>query len=521
MKKNLLSLLLFLSFALSLIPQRARALVIPPVGMFQLPWQLGESWIAMDGFDNGKRRLPTSPHNYLQGGAVDFAPHVGMKIGEDTSNTWVAAAADGIVFETSYCHIKISHANGWTTEYYHLGNLQVKVGDAVARNQKLAIIDNNANGQVCVGNLWPGPHLHFVLRPNMRDATLAGWLIQYDPKTNVTTFHKNGDALASYQPILNSMDGLAVFTPTPSLTPDGNITATPDEFATPTPSLTQTPLAGTFTQGEAFPPQIFIGESTLVTLYLYNLPPEGIPAVEFTCAYDPAFLEVSAIADAGLFGADTVMAMNTQSGIFIAALAGSNGRRAFNGGAALTFMAKGLQAGQTNIQCQTRISSGGGLVSIPTLPIVINVQSAAPQAGELSGAVFASKPVTVSVYEVRVYEPDGTLVTAFTPGADGFFRVSLPAGMYIVTAAADGFLEARGLAQISAGQALALSPVTLPAGDIDGNQVIDQFDALTIGMNYNAPAPSVADLNNDGVINVLDLEMLALNYHLAGSLTWQ
>jgi len=30
------------------------------------------------------------------------------------------------------------------------------------------------------------------------------------------------------------------------------------------------------------------------------------------------------------------------------------------------------------------------------------------------------------------------------------------------------------------------------AGDIDGNDVIDQFDALTIGMNYNAAAPAAA-----------------------------
>jgi hypothetical protein len=30
----------------------------------------------------------------------------------------------------------------------------------------------------------------------------------------------------------------------------------------------------------------------------------------------------------------------------------------------------------------------------------------------------------------------------------------------------------------------------LSAGDIDGNDVIDQFDALSIGMNYNLSAPA-------------------------------
>ena len=62
--------------------------------------------------------------------------------------------------------------------------------------------------------------------------------------------------------------------------------------------------------------------------------------------------------------------------------------------------------------------------------------------------------------------------------------------------------------------------VTLLAGDIDGNNVIDQLDAMTIGMNYNAQPPS-SRLNNDGVINVLDLELLASNYRETGPLVWE
>jgi len=40
-------------------------------------------------------------------------------------------------------------------------------------------------------------------------------------------------------------------------------------------------------------------------------------------------------------------------------------------------------------------------------------------------------------------------------------------------------------------------------------------------MSYNSAAPAAADLNNDGVINVLDLELLAANYRLTGPLTWE
>ena len=44
---------------------------------------------------------------------------------------------------------------------------------------------------------------------------------------------------------------------------------------------------------------------------------------------------------------------------------------------------------------------------------------------------------------------------------------------------------------------------------------------MTIGMNYNSAAPAAADLNNDGLINVLDLELLARNYRATGPVAWE
>jgi len=61
----------------------------------------------------------------------------------------------------------------------------------------------------------------------------------------------------------------------------------------------------------------------------------------------------------------------------------------------------------------------------------------------------------------------------------------------------------------------------LIAGDIDGNGVVDQFDAMTIGMSYNTASPDAADLNADSTINVLDLELLAANYRVTGPQDWQ
>ena len=81
--------------------------------------------------------------------------------------------------------------------------------------------------------------------------------------------------------------------------------------------------------------------------------------------------------------------------------------------------------------------------------------------------------------------------------------------------------SAQGSANISAGGTSTKPVISLLAGDLDGNNVIDQFDALTIGMSYNTATPSAADLNNDGNINVLDLELLAQNYRDTGPSIWE
>ena len=135
--------------------------------------------------------------------------------------------------------------------------------------------------------------------------------------------------------------------------------------------------------------------------------------------------------------------------------------------------------------------------------------------GTLTGNVQADKPVTVSLYSGT------TLVTSVSAEGDGDFSLTAPAGSYIVVATASGYLRAEGSATITGGSTNTKPNITLLAGDIDGNDVIDQFDALTIGMNYNSVTPSAADLNNDGVINVLDLELLAANYRETGPLVWE
>jgi murein DD-endopeptidase MepM/ murein hydrolase activator NlpD len=788
--KYLLRAISLLVLFVSLLPSRnAGALAQiapPPVDMFQLPWDLGIAWVALDGIDNGSKRPASSPHNFRLGGAIDFAPRRNMITGENTSNFWVTAAAAGTVIEKATCYVTIAHANGWITQYQFLGNVQVNLGDTVARNQRLGIIADGVRHQYCPGfqeiNV---PHVHFILRPSIIGATLAGWEVKYNQLFNRTTFTKGSTTVGLFQPLLNVMDSQATPTPTAtSLTPVGSTTPTSSTpvgshtptASTPVGSLTPTP-SGPHVSITVNPQNIIIGETALATVSLNNVPAGGYTSAEFTCTYNPSVVEVSNITVANLFGADPAVAINgPQNGTFIVAVAGNRGNKATTSGTAFTFNAEGLQAGQTTLACNARVSTGNNVLtaigststtlnvlsgsptptstptsvasstpsatpvpntptssptpSVPTTPVeptntpnpsvtpggptptftptanvsdwltftnatygfqfkyppqgqivsggndnftrinlpftpgtnlsekylevvvvenanpcrsplattsiletsetvVINgisflketggdagaghihqwvaystlrnnacvsldfilhslnpgnfptpppvfdyaaesavfghivstytwltsptatptatqstpvgtatptsstpVQSPTPTpstpigsptstsipggSGIVTGQVLASKPVTVSLYDTT-----NTLVTSASANANGTFTLLAPVGTYTVRATASGFLSAQGSVTLTSGSTSTMPNITLLAGDIDGNNVIDQLDAMTIGMNYNTASPAAADLNNDGIINVLDLELLAENYRKTGPLAWQ
>ena len=792
---------------------------VPPTDMFQLPWEQGLAWVSLDTFDNGFKRLPNSPHNYLNGGAVDFAPRKNMKVGEETSRYWVTAAAAGTVVEMTSCSLKINHGNGWISDYQFLANFQVKLGDVVYRNQRIAVIADGLRNKFCPPALEPDiPHLHFSLRPNMRDATFAGWTVNYNPLFNRTTFTKGDVTVGQYQPLLNVFDILQIVSRGPlpwdtvqtgsvdtyryerwslalSETTKFTLTATPNtanlipllvlldangnEIARGSGTLTSTQSAGDYfvqvqpqvangfysliAQREDIPTptgpyvsttvtptSIDVGGTAQATVNLNNVPVEGYTSAEFTCTYNAGLAEVSNIVVSNLFGTDSASAINgPQNGSFIVAIAGSNGNKATTSGAVFTFDVKGLQAGQTALECKARVSKGDNFLtniewlgtnlnigSIPTptpppvetpvptvtqtpipdtsptptiqvtpttpagnwltftnftygfqfnypaegqilpdgtdnftridLPfvqgtnlrekylemivlenanpcrsplatssmletsetVVVNgitflketggdggvghlhqwvaystskdnvcvsldfilhslnagnfptpppvfdydtesavfgqivstfawltqiptatptlstpVESPTPTFtstpdgsptvaptftstpgasptplpdGTVTGKVIVSKPATVGLYDLG-----GALVASVPTGSDGSFLLTAPSGTYTLVAVASGFLSAQGNVSLIDGSTITQPTIILPAGDIDNNNVIDQFDAMTIGMSYNMSTPAAADLNNDGIINVLDLELLAQNYRKTGPIPWQ
>ena len=307
----------------------------------------------------------------------------------------------------------------------------------------------------------------------------------------------------------------------PTNTPAPTNTSVPGPTNTPVPTTvnpTATSVVPSNTTSVTIglsPASVVVGGSSTVSVNLNSVPAGGLASAEFVCSYNAASVEVSNITEAGLFGTDPVTALNgPANGSFIFAIAGSNGRKATTDGAVITFSAKSLQAGQTTIDCQSRVSSGN--LTLQTIPSTPASLTATGGDGTLAGQVIANKPVTITLFDASA-----AVVGSVNANADGTFSLTGAPGSYTAVASAPGYLKAQAAISITSGNTTTLPTISLLAGDIDGNGVIDQFDALTVGINYNGTVPAEADLSNDGVINVLDLEIMAVNYRQSGPMPWQ
>lgn len=323
--------------------------------------------------------------------------------------------------------------------------------------------------------------------------------------------------------------------------PEISVTTTPTEIISTATDITPTLLPQTPTITPTFtitPPTLpsgtsvlttvdsdtlLVGQAGLVSVSLNGLPSEGIASVEFVCSYASDQISVGSVQIGNIFGDDPVSAYNnSQAGSFIYAVAASNGRVINTNGVAFTFNITGMQPGSSPVECKAKISGTNySLESIASIPDSITIALfSAPTATPLSAPMLAGQVIAKKPVKISLFNPDTTLAASAMTNPDGSFNLIAPAGSFTVIASAEGHLSAQASVTLLEGTTTTLDPITLPAGDIDSNNVIDQYDALTVGMNYNLSASLPADLSNDGLINVLDLEMLAENYRMAGLVTW-
>lgn len=85
---------------------------------------------------------------------VDFMSEVGTPV--------MAAASGVVVYSANHPQygnmVEIDHGNGLTSRYAHASALLVKVGDAVLKGQRIALVGSTGRST--------GPHLHFEVRQN-------------------------------------------------------------------------------------------------------------------------------------------------------------------------------------------------------------------------------------------------------------------------------------------------------------------------------------------------------------------
>ena len=150
---------------------------------------------------------------------------------------------------------------------------------------------------------------------------------------------------------------------------------------------------------------------------------------------------------------------------------------------------------------------------LPTLTPTF-VPTLTPVPGAISGIVKYEKRPDQTGIAITVSQ-NGAPLAQGQSNADGSFQFNnVPAGQYVLQFSAAGHLSASATLDVQAGQGATVQ-VTLMAGDIDNNGIVDLTDASFIGANYGVqapPAPTLADLNTDGFINLVDLVLVGKNF---------
>ena len=161
------------------------------------------------------------------------------------------------------------------------------------------------------------------------------------------------------------------------------------------------------------------------------------------------------------------------------------------------------------------------MVEIPFQAITINVEPPAPENGIVSGLVHREVAIDEGII-VELLQNDTVLYSTNTQPDASFVIVDVPAGSYNIRATSVAYLSAVGTVDVVAGQTSTMPEITLLAGEVVNDGIIDLLDATSLGANYlNAvpPAPESADSDFNGVVELQDFYRLSSNWNKTTS-TW-
>lgn len=170
---------------------KAAAVNVPSL---YLPWTSGWSWKTSGGahgFDGSTWPLSS----------LDFY-YPGGNSGWGGNKPAVYASHGGTVTWYSRCNMRITHASGIATNYYHMDNLQYGSGTYINAGTYIGTYANTKSASLCEGGTSTGPHLHISLLKNGYYESLQGYNFsgfyvdvgnsQYDTNCSTSYLWKNG-----------------------------------------------------------------------------------------------------------------------------------------------------------------------------------------------------------------------------------------------------------------------------------------------------------------------------------------
>jgi hypothetical protein len=183
--------------------------------------------------------------------------------------------------------------------------------------------------------------------------------------------------------------------------------------------------------------------------------------------------------------------------------------------------ASGIEAAPFDLAAVTLGQKEGTALPLAGISnLVVTIVQPARQRGNLGGNIQLEgrSPDNQGGIIVLINELGRTTTTA----ANGDFAFAdLEYGRYTLTASSPGFLSAACANVTYKGEAAPLTGVTLLAGDLTGDGVIDVADATALGLSIGGGPGAAADVNPDGEVNVLDLILLGVNFgQSAGTHPW-
>jgi len=187
--------------------------------------------------------------------------------------------------------------------------------------------------------------------------------------------------------------------------------------------------------------------------------------------------------------------------------------------AIITWQGKGVGQSALTFQHSQLARPGGGVI-----PHTIRNGAIQVRAGSISGTVLLqgranqSDTIVYLTKEPCVVRPT-QVVTPSVPSAvtdaQGHFEIAPEPGInaQCLQTIRPGYL----VGQKSAPQGY-VGTITLPGGDVTGDDIINIFDLALVASQYGGGDP-LADVNADGVVNIFDLALVANNFGKTGPVT--